>query len=424
MSRRFLGSTAIYTVSNIAVAGIPFLMLPILTRVLSPADYGTVAIFAMLIAVLGAFTGLSVHGAVSVRYFEQEKFHLPSYVKTCLVILMASTSAVLAILWLLSAWVEKLTQLPAQWLLIAAMVAGAQFVIQIQLSLWQSAGKPIQYGAFRVGQSLFDAGVSLGLVLGLGYLWQGRATGQVLAMMMFMAVALVALYRAGWLKGAFRRDYARNALQFGVPLIPHTIGGLLIAMTDRFMLNSMLGVAETGVYMVALQIAMGLGLVTDSFNRAYAPWLYQNLKSGDVHLKTKIVRLSYLYFVVVLLVSIVLGMVAPYLLLFLVGKDYLGASGLIVYLALGYAFGGMYYMVTNYVFLENRTASLAIVTLLSGVFNVMISFFLIRHHGAEGAAQGFMLSQAVLFIGTWWLANKVHKMPWLDAIKVSKFKLQ
>ena len=75
---KLFGNAAIYLGANILNAGIPFLLLPILTRVLTPADYGTVAMFGIVLSVLGAFTGLSVHGAIGVRYFSWIKGRLQS----------------------------------------------------------------------------------------------------------------------------------------------------------------------------------------------------------------------------------------------------------------------------------------------------------------------------------------------------------
>ena len=87
LRHKLFGNAAIYLGANILNAGIPFLLLPILTRVLTPADYGTVAMFGIVLSVLGAFTGLSVHGAIGVRYFQLGKKELSEYVGTCVGIL-------------------------------------------------------------------------------------------------------------------------------------------------------------------------------------------------------------------------------------------------------------------------------------------------------------------------------------------------
>jgi len=410
--KRLLGSALVYTLSNAISAGVPILLLPILTRRLLPEEYGVVAMFGVVLAVMGALTGLSVHGAVGVRFFETDRIDLPRYVVSCLLVLLLSTAAVFVLAWALLPLIESLTQVPGRWVLVAVAVSGAQFVLQLQLSLWQSARRPWPFAALRSGQAAIDAGGSLVFVLALGLAWEGRLGGIALAAGACLLVALVTLYRGGWVKGPARRDYVVDALRFGVPLIPHTIGSMLVLMADRLLISHVLDVGSTGIYMVGMQLGMVLGLLTDAFNRAFAPWLMGSLKNHDPARDRRIVRMTYLYFATVTTVALLFGWAAPVLLSWLVGPQYQSASQVLGYIALGFAFGGMYYMVTNYVFFASRTAGLAAITFASGVFNVGITYLLLKQNGVVGAAQGFMLSQAATFLATWWLAQRSHPMPW------------
>ena len=97
--RGLVGSAGIYTLANIANNAIPFLLLPVLTRVLTPEEFGIVAIFTTLVTAFGAFTGLSAHGAVNVRLFDPQTRHA-RYVGTVLAILGSSTAVVLLVVML------------------------------------------------------------------------------------------------------------------------------------------------------------------------------------------------------------------------------------------------------------------------------------------------------------------------------------
>jgi O-antigen/teichoic acid export membrane protein len=412
----FFESALVYTVANALNASIPFLLLPVMTRAFTPEEYGTVAMFAVVLAVIGPFTGLSVHGAVGIRYFEQDRIDLPRFISTCLLILGVSTVVVLLVVAFAYPWLELFTKVPREWLLMAVVLSSARFVVQIQLSVWQAGRQPFRYGVFQVGQSALNAGLSLWFVLGMGLAWQGRLVGQALAVLAFLLVAMWTLGAGRWIKFPASREYARDALKFGVPLIPHTIGGVLIAVMDRFMISNMIDVAQAGIYTVALQVGMVLGLLTDSFNRAFAPWLIENLRREDGRRDLIVVRYTYLYFVTIALLALLMGFAAPTILAVLAGDQYQAASGVVLYIAVGFAFGGMYYMVTTYVFFVGRTGSLATITLFCGVSNVVLSYILIGRSGVVGAAQAFMLCQAALFLGTWWLAHKVRPMPWKQAI--------
>lgn len=410
--RRLLGSALVYTLSNAIGAGVPVLLLPVLTRQLTPQEYGIVAMFGVVLAVMGALAGLSVHGAVGVRFFETDRVDLPRYVASCLLVLAGSSVAVFLLAWALLPLLESLTQVPGRWILAAVGIAGAQFVLQLQLSLWQSAKRPWPFAALRGGQALADAGTSLAFVLALGMAWEGRLGGIALAATAAMLAALVTLRRGGWVKGPPSRAYVADALRFGVPLVPHTLGTMLVLMADRLLITQVLDVASTGVYMVAMQLGMVLGLLTDAFNRAFAPWLMESLKRQDPARDRRIVRMTYLYFAGITAVALAFAALAPWVLSWLVGPQYQAASQVLGYIAVGFAFGGMYYMVTNYVFFASNTAPLAAITFASGLFNVGITWVLLHRHGVVGAAQGFMLSQAATFLATWWLAHRSHPMPW------------
>jgi O-antigen/teichoic acid export membrane protein len=410
------GSAAIYALTNALAAGIPLLVLPVLTRVLTPEEYGRVAMFSVVVTLFGAFTGLNVHGAIGIRYFERKQIDFSRYVSTCLIILAASTLVVLALVWLLLPGLESAAKLPARWLLAAVLVSAAQTLIQVQLVIWQSARQPWAYGALRLGQAILDGSISLILVLALGLAWEGRVAGIASAAGLTGLATLILLVRHRWVQFPGTRDYARNALRFGVPLVPHVVGGMLLVMIDRVMISNMLDIASTGIYMVALQVGMVLGLATDSFNRAYAPWLLATLTEQQPSRDAAVVRLTYSYFFVVCMLAVLLGVFAPAILGILVGDKFRAAAPIVVYITLGFAFGGMYLMVTNYVFFAGRTASLAAITMICGVSNVALTYWLLHRSGMIGAAQAFMLAQALLFGGTWWLAHRSRPMPWGKAL--------
>lgn len=419
-SRGVVGTASIYLLTSALNAAIPFLLLPVLTRVLSPADYGIVAMFGLMLAVFGAFTGINVHGAISVRYFQLGKEELAAYVSTCLTILGASTAATGLVVVLAGSWLSELTSVPADWLLVAVAVAGLQFLINVRLSLWQVTGRARAYGALVLSQGLANAAASLLLVLVVAMGWQGRVLGQVLAAALCAAIAVWHLARSDFIRPPVQwREHAADALKFGIPLVPHVIGGLLIVAADRFVIVNLLGTAEAGIYMVALQVAQVIGFATDSFNKAYAPWLMKRLATGESSPRLAIVRGTYVYFAVVLAAAWLYGALAPSLLEVLVGGSFRAAGPLVVYLALGFAFGGCYFMVTSYIFFESRTGLIALVTFTSGLINILLSVLLVGRYGLEGAAFAFMVSNALTFTATWWMAQRVHPMPWLRALRAN-----
>lgn len=405
-----------YTVSNITVAAIPFLLLPILTRVLTPQDYGIVAMFGITVSAFSALTGLGTLGAVEVRFFELEKGALATYVSGCLIVLLGSSLLLAAITWTTSSFLSAATSVPPEWLLACVAVSAMQFVVLLRLSLWQAENRPSRYAGLQIAQSALNAVLSLAFVLILHLAWRGRTWGICFSSVVICVVALVSLYRDGWISHHPTRDQIRDALRFGMPLVPHAIGALLIATMDRVMITNLLDVTQTGIYAVALQIGMVVSIVTGASNKAFAPWLFRQLREQTSEMQIRIVRLTYAYFAALIVLAMAVGFGAPPLLAVLVGESFRAASGVVIYIALGYALGGMYFMVTNYVFWLGATGRLSLITITSGVVNLACSYWLIGVWGLEGAGFGFMLSQGLLFLGAWVLAQNVHPMPWVSAV--------
>jgi O-antigen/teichoic acid export membrane protein len=413
LNNRLFGHAAIYTLSNFAVAGVPFLLLPVLTRVLDPEAYGIVAMFTLVVSFLSVGVGLNVHGAITVRYFDKQSLNIPRYVSTALVILILSTVLMLFLVLISGTKLAEITSIPLPWLYAAVLVAFLQFLVQILLVLWQASKKPIPYGALRVNHALLDAIGSLALVLVLAFSWQGRLSGMITAWFCSAIIAVYFLIREGWLVWSFDTVYAKDALKYGVPLIPHAVGGLLIGVADRFMVNSMLDVSSTGIYVVAVQLGLILGMLSDSFNKAFAPWLMEKLSNINYESKMKIVVFTYIYFIAIVVLAALVALVTPYLLPIIVGPKFQTAGPLLIYILLGNAFIGMYYMVTNYIFYSRKTELLSALTISVGVITLSLNWLLIDAYGVKGAAIGFMLGQASLFFGAWILSNYCVPMPWL-----------
>ena len=412
-------STGIYTLANLINAAIPFLLLPVLTRYLSPFDYGIVAMFQVLLGIVGSITGLSVHGAVARQYYDREQVDFPRYIGNCFYILAASTSTVALIVWTLAGPISRLTEFPSTWLWSVVLVCAGQFVVLVFLVICQVQVKPLAYGRFQILLTLTNASLSLLFVISLGMGWEGRIQGQVMAYVIFAILAFVVLLRDGWIQWSFSKDYLRSALKFGVPLIPHAFGMWAINMTDRILITRMVGVEDTGVYVVGAQIGMIIGILQDSFNRAWVPWLYAKLKLEDSEWNQKIVKITYCYNAVILFLALALAWAAPWFLNFYVGEDFSGAGQYVLWIALGYVFNGMYKMMSGYIFYRKRTAILARITFFTALSNLVISYFLIKVNGAIGAAQGTMIAYFISLIVTWILAQKIHPMPWRKFINNS-----
>lgn len=405
----------IYLFANIFNAAIPFLILPVLTRYLAPSEYGQVAMFQTLIAALSAFVGLNAMSAATRKFYDDiEDDELRKFIGACLQILFVSAFLVFCVLYVLGPFLAPSLGISPFWILMAVLVAAGNFLMQLRLGQWQVRKKPLHFGALQVSMSLMNAVISLYLVVVLAMGPEGRMSGQLVAPLFIGLVGLVLLHRDGLISLEFNKFYIKEALAYGVPLIPHVGGMFLLMAVDRFFVNKYLGLEAAGIYMVAVQLAMAMGICFDAFNKAYVPWLFERLKENDSTQKSLIVKGTYCYFILALCMAFLAFLLGPYAVVFLAGERYSEAGSVLGLLAIGQAFQGMYLMVTNYIFFSKRTGWLSLVTTLSGFFNIAIMLLMIPFLGLYGAASAFAISMCVRFFITWFVAHKSHPMPWMN----------
>lgn len=415
--RRLFGSAGIYTVANILNGAVPFLLLPVLTRFLSPEDYGIVAMFAVLLTLSSVVGGMGLHGAVNRRYFQSDRTRHSEYAGTALLLFTGAILLLGSVLFILADLIERVTAFPAAWIWALLLAVPGHVLGQLTLILLQVRFRSRGYAVFQIGQTLLNAGLSVLFVVGLGMEWQGRILGQALPLAVGGIVGLALILRVGWVRVQWNPEYARDALIFGLPLIPHLLGGVAIKMTDRVVLTNVVGVDATGIYLVGVQMGMGLLLLAEAFNRAYSPWLLERLEGGDAADKVRIVRVTYGYAVVIVALALSLGLLAPWILDWLVGEDFRAAGPLVMWLALGYAFKGMYFMVTHYIFFSDRTGWLAAVTTVSVGVNLGLNLALIPPFGMLGAAWASAATFLVSFLLTAMVASRLCPMPWRSALR-------
>lgn len=411
VSSPLLRQASVYTISNLAAKAIPFLLLPVLTRYLTPADYGVVAMFMLVASLVEPFVGLGLTGAISVKYYDKNT-DLGTFISTGCALVVWAAVPIGVLLVVLRGPLSELTAVPAAWLgLVIALVVVRVFAGLVP-ALWQVQERAIGYGVFQNLQSAAILGGSLLFVIVLGRHWQGRIEAELLAVAVAASVALLVLRRAGLLRWRFDRAYARQLLRFGLPLIPHTIGGVLIVQTDRMFVTHYVGVDETGLFTVGYQLALIVELAASSFNNAYVPWLFRKLTGGGDEIKQRLVRYTYLQFGGLVVFATVVGLVMPVVAGYLLGDQFASAARYVRWLALAFAFMGMYYMVASYIFYAERTSWLAMVTLTSGLANIPLNYILIRANGAIGAAQATACAMALTFVLTWIVSARVYPMPW------------
>lgn len=408
-----------YSIFNIINAATPFLLIPVMTQELDKEGYGIVAMFTICISFLTPIIGLSVNGALTREYFTLEEKDYKIYVGNCVLIFFVSVLAILGLTFLFGSSLERVTSVPTRWLYTAILITAFQFLHTTSLTLWQVKGKVLNFGLFQICNSLFNLLLSLVLVLFLHQGWAGRLNAWLIISFAMALVSISLLIKSGYIHLTPDKKKIQHALRFSLPLVPHAIGGLFIALSDRLIINNLLGVADTGIYTVAFQLSSVLSILMTAFNSAYVPWLFKHLNGNDFLQKKKIVGLTYSVFGVIIILVIVGSIAINFFFDYIIDVKFIESKKYILFLLLAFGFNGMYLMVTNYLFYANKTILLAKNTLIVSLINIPLCYILTKNWGLTGASLATVGAYFILFISTWVLSLKAYPMPW----KSPQFKL-
>lgn len=421
-TKSFVSGAGVYLFSNILNAVIPFILLPILTRYLNPAEYGEVAMFQTLLGALGAFVGTNFAGASIRKYYDKSisDEEMSEFNGSCIQLTVIFSIVVFIFLFIFQQYFSKWLGLEVKYILFGVFVAFSTVIIRFRLLHWQARKKPIKYGALQISQSLTNALVSLVLVVMLLKGAEGRIDAQIIASAIFLGISIYLLIKGRLLNiWIWRKKYLIEALKYAVPLMPHVAGLFLLSSIDRVVINNEIGIAEAGIYMVAFQITSAIAIIFDAINKAFVPWLFEKLKNNILEEKVKIVRITYIWYIFILIGALLSFFIGPPIVILMAGDNYIRSGDIIGWLVLGQGFNGMYLMVTNYILFSKKTGMLSIASISSGILNVLLLIFLTRLYGLEGTAIAFAISMMVRFLLTWWLAAKSQNMPWFNIFSKS-----
>ncbi|MBS0366248.1 MAG: oligosaccharide flippase family protein [Proteobacteria bacterium] len=412
MSFHLLRASAIYGLANALSAGVPFLLLPILTRVLPPGQYGMVVSFFLLISVANSLAGLNVHGSVAVKWFNREQLDFPRYVGSALV--LAGSSSVLCGMLFLGAgliWRERLGLEPALWPL-AALYAGCTVVMGLRTTLWQSQQRAVPSAVFQVLTALLNMGLSLLAVLVLGMGAEGRILGAFWAWLMAAGGAVWLLIAAGDARWSWSRVDLLKLLRFGVPLIPHALAGAVLAGADRFAVSASLGTDALGVYGTAAQVGMVMNVLGDAIQKALSPWMYAQLASGSSVGSLRVVGAFYLLMPMWLLIALVGWLIFLLAGPIILDARYHAAVGLSLWFLAGGAMSASYWTIAGLFFFTSRTEWLSLATVSAAGIAAVLAPVLVARLGVQGGAVSYFCAQSAMLVLAWAVSTKVQPMPW------------
>lgn len=404
MLKKLSSNIVIYGFTNGIKSLVPFLMLPILTAYLSVNDYGILSIIEITILFLVPIISLNISGAINVEYFQIERSQLNHYITNAFILSIFAFMLIFAFFVIFNNTISSVLNIDSTLVLWLPIFALFRVSTQVLLGIYQVSQQPKKFALFTILQTIFDFTLSYILVVSFQYGYIGRLEGVYVAFFVFSLTALYLLFKMGFLSGP-TMNYSKEILKFGLPLIPHAISGIIMAMSDRYFISHYIGNEDVGLYTVAYQLSALMLLVSISVNQAWTPILYSLLKTKDR--MQQIIIYSFGLALFFIIVGSLIYFLKDLLFNLLVDPKFHQAKEFFAWLLLGFVFQSFYFLATNFLFFEKKTALLAKVTVVGAILNILLNYFLIHKFGTIGVAYATAITWIMYCIAVV-LTNIIH----------------
>jgi O-antigen/teichoic acid export membrane protein len=383
----FLRHAAIYSAGNLLLQAAGFLLLPIYVRCLSEAEYGILEVLNRVGEVLAIFllgSGLrqalfTFHGQ---SRDEAERRRVVGTLLTLTGGLLLSGGTLLLLLagpisgMLKSASDPGLLRLA----IFATLLEGLTLLLQ---ALSQARQESVFFTAVSLSQFFIRVGLSIVLVVGLGWGLRGVLLASACTSALFAALLLA----REAVRGGIRPDRGKmgEMLRFSLPFLPGAIGFFMLNSGDRFFLNQHATLDEVGAYALGYKLA----LVVSLFSRTplYMVWsahMYEAARHDDApetfgRVFTRITG-AYVF------VGLGLCLFAGEAVRLLTGTHFGHAARIIPPVVLGYFFLTTADLMDAGFYVRRRTGSKTAIMLSSAVVTALLYQLLIPPFGGMGGA--------------------------------------
>ncbi len=398
---KIIKNSFIYLGTELVNKAIPFLLLPLITKYLTPVEYGIFGMYQVVLAFMAPFVSMSLDLNITKNFFKISKKELTKILNSIVLILHINLFLSLLIVTLITYFFHNPFAIPDRILFIIPIIIYVQTINTFNLVFLRNEENAFHYGIIQILITSLHFLVALVLLIFLQCGWRSLVYG------LLSAHLVVSFYSLYMLKKIHKLDlkhfYAlKNIYKVSFPLVFHMLGGSIIFLSDRIFIKQINGLEDVGLYSVGSQFGMITMIVINAIVMALNPWIYRKLANGDEDLIDK----SYYIMTGFLFLGIVLWILSTLLFPYVVDEKYKPALNVVFWISMAYVARGWYQIFYNFIIYLNQTRVIMYITLSAGIINILLNYFLIRINGIEGAAQATLIAFLLMFIFCWFYVKR------------------
>jgi O-antigen/teichoic acid export membrane protein len=412
--RQLLTQSIIYGLGSVAGSMVSFLLIPLYTHHLSPAQYGQLetilATYQIGLILFAWGMASSLYGTYFGRCKDEEERR--TLVTTAILMVLAVAGLMAAAgTWAAPQLSALLPDLGVAHLRAVIGLAALGALGLLPLSILRARQKPHLFVALTLSQLILTVGLNLYHV-GM----RGMGIEGVLRSMAIVqgGIAVVTLGGVFWKYPLrFSPRLAWTLLSWGGLHLPNSVAAWITQLTDRYFLLWFTTATQVGVYSLGSKLGMivMVGLATP-FSLAWPAYMY-SLAEKDPEGAPRIYSAALTYLMLAAAVAfLTLSLFAPEIIRLIANDSYQGAGEVIPLLVLASVLATAHPVFLTGVNLARRFGFYLLFTGVGAGVNLGLNWLLIPRMGAMGAALTKVASYAAVAAVTYVVAQRIHPIPY------------
>ncbi len=272
-------SIGVYLASEFINKGLSFILIPIFANLLAPDEYSKIGSFTVIYTLLVLAYGMNFNASVLIIRHER-KFFFESIFITNLIMIYLWMILLSCVIYAYSYEIAILVGVDMTTLFLASSSAFFSVLLFNTLALYQSAEESVIYSALSMAKSLITFFFAILFTIYLdnekffGYMY-GQALGAIL-------LFIISLYLLSSIKlDNFDIRYAKYLFFVSIPLVPHTLSGVIYSQYDRVIIQNYLGNVESGIYFYSVSFLLVMQTFIAALNVGWSPIMLKLIGSNS-----------------------------------------------------------------------------------------------------------------------------------------------
>jgi O-antigen/teichoic acid export membrane protein len=408
--KRLAGDSFLYALMSVSTKLIAFIMFPIYTHYIQPAEYGVLGIIDGTIAILGYFVIFGTDTALAFYYFEEKDTEKKlQYVQNVMAfrLLVAVSLTVFALLAgnNLIPWLNISSELmPFFYLSLLTLVLDSINILA--LTVYRYEMRTLRVVLLTIAKMLFIAILSYFLLIywseSIGSIVWGRIIS------ISIVILLSGRQMIKYLKLRFDKEIWIKVLKYGAPLVPASLSFWVMGSSNRYIIAAMDNTASVGIYVAAFQFATMISLLTYGIQMAWRPYSMQMKDHPDG--KTFFSKAYTIIFTVGMIGIVFVTSVMPLVILMLDPK-YQASYQYVGFLSLASFLNFFYIIVSSGLLFAKKTKSISGILVLAAVLNIILNIVMYIPFGLWGIVISNVIAYLLTCILVFIQSQKYYHVP-------------